>query len=135
MSHSRLAKPKELPQPVSWWRLGLICAVLVVLVVALFCVVSWVRSSPATYETTTGKIVEIRRVVDGTVQSGFGGRIIYGFEVRVQYTVDGQTQDRWLRATDDLSREHLLLKLATHPTECIVYWPPDHPENVKCSLK
>jgi hypothetical protein len=29
----------------------------------------------------------------------------------------------------------MLLKLATHPTECLVYWPPGHPENAKCSLR
>jgi len=135
MSHRHLAKPKQPPQPVVWWRVALISAVPVVLLVALFCGVSWVHSYPSTYKTAPGRILEIRKVVDGIVESRFGGRILYGVEAHVQYKVDGQMRDRWLRVTDDLLREHLLLKLASHPTECVVYWPPDHPENVRCSLK
>jgi Carboxypeptidase regulatory-like domain len=48
---------------------------------------------------------------------------------------DGQIQDRWLRASDDLPPESLVLKLVAHPTKCLVYWPPNHSENAKYSLK
>jgi hypothetical protein len=76
-----------------------------------------------------------KKIVDGIRETEYGGRILYSTEARVQDAVDGQLQDRWLRASDDLTRENLLLKLAAHPTECVVYWPPNHPENAKCSLK
>jgi len=135
MSQSHIRKPKHPPQPVVWWRLALGSSILVVMFAALFLVVNWVRSVPSTYETATGKILEIRKVVDGIRESQSGGKIFYGAEAHVQYMAEGQMQDRWLRASDDLTQESLLLKLAAHPTECLVYWPPHHPENAKCSLK
>jgi hypothetical protein len=135
MSQSHIRKPKQTPQPVVWWRLALGSSILVVLFAALFLVVNWVRSIPSTYETATGKILEIRKVVDGMRESQSGGKILYGAEAHVQYMTEGQMQDRWLRASDDLTQETLLLKLAAHPTECLVYWPPHHRENAKCSLK
>jgi len=135
MSRSHLKRPKQPPQPIVWWRLALGSAILAVAFAVLFFIADWVRSYPSTYETTAGKILEIRKVVDGTRETQYGGTILYGAEARVQYMVNGQIQDRWLRASDDLSRESLLLKLAAHPTGCLVYWPPDHPENAKCSLK
>lgn len=77
----------------------------------------------------------MRRVVDHTRDTLYGGKIIYRAEAHVQYLADGRMQDRWVRASDDLPQESLLLKLAAHPTECLVYWPPNQPENAKCSLR
>jgi hypothetical protein len=134
MSKSHIRSPKQ-PQPIVWWRLALGIAILALSSAALYLLVNWVHSFPSTYKTATGTILEIRKVVDGTRDSQYGGTILYGAEARVQYMVDGQMQDRWLRASDDLAREGLLLKLAAHPTKCLVYWPPNHPENAKCSLK
>ena len=135
MSKSHIRRPKQPPQPVVWWRLALGAAILAASFAALCLIANWVHSFPSTYETANGKILEIRKVVDGTRETGYGGTIVYGAEARVQYKFNGQTQDRWLRASDDLARESLLLKLAAHPTECHVYWPPNHPENAKCSLE
>ena len=135
MSQSQIKKLKQQPPPLVWRRFALSSAVLLVLFAALFVILNWVRSVPSTYETATGKILEIRTVVDGTRDTGYGGRILYGAEAHVQYLLNGRMQDRWLRASDDLPRESLVLKLAAHPTKCLVYWPPNHAENAKCSLK
>lgn len=135
MSQSRITRQPEPPQPVVWWHVALGLAVLLMAVGAVFFAANWVHSSPSHYETATGKILQVRRVVDHTRDTLYGGRAYYRAEAHVQYLVDGQIQDRWLRASDDLSQESLLLKLAAGPTECWVYWPPDHPDNAKCSLK
>jgi hypothetical protein len=135
MSRSHLRRPKQPPQPVVWWRLALGTAILAVSCAALWFIANRVHSVPSTYKTASGTILEIRKVVDGTRETNYGGTILYRAEAHVQYMADGQAQDRWLRASDDLTRESLLLKLAAHPTKCLVYWPPNHPENAKCSLK
>ena len=74
-------------------------------------------------------------MVDHTQDSKYGGNIIYRGEAHVQYVTNGQMQDRWLRISNNLTQDSLLLKLASHPTECLVYWSPNHQENAKCSLK
>ncbi len=134
MSQSHINKPKH-PAPMVWWQLALSSAILLVFFAALFVMANWVHSVPSTYETATGQILEIRTVVDGTRDMGYGGKILYGAEAHVQYLLNGRMQDRWLRASDDLPRESVPLKLAAHPTSCLVYWPPNHAENAKCSLK
>jgi len=135
MSHSHSRRPKEPPPPVIWWQIALFPVVVAVLCAAVFVFSNWVSSTPKTYERTPGKILEMRQVVDGIHESKFGTKVEHAVEARVQFTLNGQMQDRWLRASDDLPRETLLLKLAAHPTECMVYWPPKHPENAKCSLQ
>lgn len=96
---------------------------------------NWIHSFSSKYETTTGKILEIRKVVDHTRETLYGGKITYRAEAHVQFLAAGHIQDRWVLASDNLPEESLLLKLASHPTECLVYWPPSHPENAKCALK
>jgi hypothetical protein len=135
MSHSHIKKPEAPPPQIVWWKLALGAAIFVALVGALWTAVNWTRSFPSTYKTADGKILEMRKVVDGVAETLYGSRVSYGIEARVQYTLDGQTQDHWLRASDNMPRETLMLKLANHPTECLVYWPPNHPENAKCWLK
>jgi hypothetical protein len=135
MSQSHIKKPKQPPQPIVWCRFAIGSAVFLLLFAALFVIVNWVHTVPSTYETANGKILEIRNVVDATLETQSGGKILYGAEAHVQYLLNGRMQDRWLRVSDDLPRESLVLKLAAHPTKCLVYWPPNHPENAKCSLK
>jgi hypothetical protein len=132
MSQSHIKKPKEPPPQSIRWKLALVFTALVLSVAAVFVIANWAHSFPSTYSTTSGKVLEIRKVVDGTVDSLYGGRVRYGFEARVQYMTNGQMQERWLRASDDMPRETLLLKLVSHPTECVVCWPTNHPENTKC---
>src|SRR5262249_52075185 len=127
-------QPKP-PQPVVWWHIALGLAILLIGVAAVYLAANWVHSFPSTHETATGKILEIRKVVDHTRDTLYGGKISYRAEAHVRFTADGQMQDRWIRASDDLPQDSLLLKLAANPTECIVYWAPGHPENAKCSLK
>jgi hypothetical protein len=106
--HIRESKPRALIS-ISWWRLALCFASVVIVFVSLYLVANWIHSFPSTYETANGKILGIRKVVDGTIDSQYGGKILYGFEAHVQYVANGQSQDRWLRASDDLPREgHLL---------------------------
>ena len=125
----------EAATAIAWWHIALGLATVLIVVTAVFTAANWIHSLPSTYETATGKILEVRRVADHTRDTLYGGNVIHRAEAHVQYEVDGRMQDRWLRASDDLPRESLLLKLAAHPTECLVYWPPNHPENAKCSLK
>lgn len=135
MSQSRITRQPEPPQPVVWWHVALGLAILLIAVAAVFFAANWIHSSPSHYVTASGRILEIRRVVDNARDTLYGAKVSYRAEVHVQYLVDGQIQDRWLRASDDLSQETLLLKLASRPTECLVYWKPNHPENARCSLK
>ena len=135
MSQSRITGKPKPSQPIVGWHIALGLATILLMVVAVYLAANWIHSFPSTSETATGKILEIRKVVDHTRDTLYGGKISYRVEAHVRYLADGQTQDRWVRASDDLSQEGLLLKLAAHPTECLVYWPPSHPENAKCSLR
>jgi hypothetical protein len=135
MSQSRSRRLPKPPQPIVWWHIALGFATVLILLAAVYLAANWIHSFPSPHQTATGTILEIRKVVDNTRDTLYGGKINYRLEAHVQYVADGQKQDRWLRASDDLTRESLLLKLAAHPTNCLVYWPPNHPENAKCSLK
>jgi hypothetical protein len=134
MSQTRIKKPMQ-PRPTDWWRTGLVVLILGLLLGTLYFSSSWVHRFPSTYSTTTGTILEIRKVVDRSLDTSHGGRILYRADAHVQYTADGRPQDRWLRASDDLSPDDLEVKLAAHPSGCLVYWPPNHPEDAKCSLR
>ena len=122
------------PRQIVWWHIALGFATVLISLAAVYLAANWIHSFPSPHETATGTILEIRKEVDNTRDTLYGGKINYRLEAHVQY-VDGQMQDRWLRASDDLTRESQLVKLAAHPTTCLVYWPPNHPENAKCSLK
>ncbi|HEY1576761.1 MAG TPA: hypothetical protein VGF82_06805 [Terracidiphilus sp.] len=135
MSQSRITRQLKTPQPVVWWHIAFGLATMLSGVAAVYLVANWVHSFPSKYETATGRILEIRKVVDHTRDTLYGGKISYRAEAHVSYMADGQVQNRWLRASDDLPQDSLLLKLAANPAECLVYWPPSHPENAKCSLK
>lgn len=135
MSHRHIRMPEAPPQPLVWWRVALWPGVIVVLVCAVWVIANWVHGAPGNYETAHGRILEMRQVVDGVRDSKYGGRIVYGVQARVQYSVNGQMQERWLRASDHMGRESLALKLAQNPTECLVYWPPEQPENARCWLE
>lgn len=135
MSRSRITKQPKPPQPIVWWHIALGFATILIGVAAVYLAANWIHSIPSKYETSTGKILEIRKVVDHTRDTLYGGKISYRAEAHVQYLADGRLQDRWLHRSDDLTQEGLLLKLASHPTESLVYWSPNHPENARCSFK
>lgn len=135
MRKIRVQKPEAPPPPIVWWKIALGGAIFLAVVGALWMAFNVLNSIPTNYERADGKILEIRKVMEGVAESHLGSRVDYGVEAQVQYRVNGQTQVRWLRASDNMARETLAIKLAAHPTECLVYWPPDHPEEAKCWLK
>jgi hypothetical protein len=108
--------------------------------VCLLLILAWAaRTRDDSYDTshltTEGKISETRIVVDHTVESLYGGRIFYRIEAHVTYEIQGQSQDRWVTASEITSLHDMLVaKLARHPQSCQIYWTPDHPENAKCRL-
>ena len=135
MTGDHIRERKEPTQRIIRGRsvLGL-CGVVAVLVMA-YPMINWIRSSPPKSETATAKVLKVRKVIDHTQDTPYGGKIIYRAEAHVQYVGDGKLQDRWLRVSDGLAQDSLLLKLAAHPTECLAHWPTNHPEDARCSLK
>ena len=135
MTGDHIRERMEPTQPIIRGRsvLGL-CGVVAVLVMA-YPTINWIHSSPTESETATAKVLEVRKVVDHTQDTPYGGKIIYRAEAHVQYVADGKLQDRWLRVSDGMAQDSLLLKLAAHPTECLAHWPTNHPEDARCSLK
>jgi hypothetical protein len=111
-----------------------VAAILAILAFILFRVGDW--SPIGEYKTAQGMIQETRIVVAYTRDNQYGGSIYYRIEARVKYKYHGADQLRWLPSSDVTNgREMLEMKLAAHPTSCLVYWLPKYPENAKCSLK
>jgi hypothetical protein len=135
MSQRGIRKQSKPPRQIVWWHIALGFVTVLMILAAAYLAANWIHSFPSPHETAAGEILEIRKVVDNTRDTLQGGKINYRLEAHVQYAADGQMQDRWLRASDDLTQENLLLKFAAHPTKCLVYWPPNHPENARYSLK
>jgi hypothetical protein len=85
--------------------------------------------------TAKGKILETRIVVDHIRESYYGGRILYRIEARVKYQIQNGQQERWMAASEATSeREVLSFRLEPSPINCLVHWPPKHPENARCQL-
>src|SRR4051812_2198527 len=122
MSHSHIRERKQSPLPIIRWRSVLGLAGVVAVFAGAYPTIDWIRSSSSISETAPAKVLEVRKVVDHTQDTLYGGKIIYRAEAHVQYVADGQLQDRWLRVSDGLTQDSLLLKLAAHPTECLAHW-------------
>ena len=136
MSHSHIEQSKPPRQTtIAWWKLALCFAALVIMVAVVYLAPNWMLPFPAAHDSAEAKILEIRKVVDHTAESRFGGKIFYHFEAHVQYVANDKLQDRWLRIADDLPTETLLVRLADHPGHCLAQWLPHHSENARCSLK
>lgn len=134
-THPPSSKPSS-PTTIAWWKLALCFVGVAVALVGLDLIARFTISSSSTaYETSLAKILESKRVVDHTIDSQNGGRIIYRFEAHVIYPANGQKQDRWLPLSADGREDTVLLKVAAHPIHCLAYWPPGQPESAKCSLK
>jgi hypothetical protein len=130
--HIRVAKPVARRKP--WLeRAFFVSFALLVLAGILF--VLWDRPHEP-FETTHGRVLDMRIVVDGIRQSIYGGRISYRLEVRVNYDLVGTPQDRWI-TTDTVTsaREEMAAKIARNPKQCLVYWKPNHPESARCHLE
>jgi hypothetical protein len=86
--------------------------------------------------TAQGNVSDTRIVIDHIRDSQYGGLIFYRIEALVSYEIEGQTQNRWLVASEiTTAREFLVAKLADHPKACQVYWLPNHSENARCRFQ
>lgn len=87
MSQSRVTRQAKPPQPIVRWLIALGVAT-VLIVAAVYLAANWIHSLSSTYETTAGTILEIRKVVDHTRDTLYGGKIIYRAEAHVRYLAD-----------------------------------------------
>ncbi len=55
---------------------------------------NWIHSLPLPQETATGTVLELRKAVENTRDTLYGGKINYRLEKHVRYMADGQMQDR-----------------------------------------
>lgn len=135
MSHSHIRIPKPLPRRNRWTE-AVILALFAALAALYVVDKSYDWSADRQYSTAEGKILETRIVVEHTSESRYGGQIFYRTEARTRFAVNGQEQMRWLTASEPTTtRELLAAKLSSNPTQCEVYWAPNHPETAKCRLE
>ncbi|MGA9072411.1 MAG: hypothetical protein WB424_19275 [Terracidiphilus sp.] len=134
MSHSHIRKPKPEPSQQPWLAVAIGATLIVFLAIAVL-IKTYDWQTDADHLTATGKVLETRIVVDHTRESNYGGRIFYRIDARVQYEIQGGQQERWIAASEATTeRELLSIKLAPSPKNCLVHWPPKHPENARCLL-
>jgi hypothetical protein len=137
MSRNRKRVPAPAPRRKRWIK------VLVVVVLLLTVAALLVKRTPwaagrlrAPRVTVSGTVLDTRVVVDHTSDSRQGGLVFYRIEAHVRYEFQGQTQDRWLTASNaTTARELLDAIIAKQPPNCLVFWTPNHPENAKCLLE
>ena len=137
MSHSHIRAPKPIPPTPrrrTWieWTLG----AWVFVFIALLAFGGWFFwSSDQAYITADGAILETRIAVAYSRDSQYGGHVYYRIEAHTRFDLDGNTQDRWLTASEVAdSREFLSAKFDLQSKACQVYWVPGRPENAKCKL-
>jgi hypothetical protein len=136
VSHSHIRVHEVPPQRNLWLEAGAGIAFFVAVAVLYIAAKVWHPLYDLDHLTTEGKISDSRIVVDHTRESLYGGQIFYRTEALVSYEIDGQTQNRWLTASEiTTERARLASKLADSPKTCQVYWLPGHPENARCRFK
>lgn len=137
MSHSHV-RVRVSPSPAkrNYWAEAAI--VVVILALYLYYVQSRLWPDPVenTHETATGKVLETRLAVTGTVESRYGGGILYRIEAHVTYPLHGHQQDRWMPASESTAdRNYLTFRMVKQTGTCTVYWAPRHEDNPKCILQ
>lgn len=80
-SHIRKSAPPA-PKPIAWWQFALPFTVILLLLVAAYLAVNWIRSSSPNYETVNANILEIRKAVDSTIDSCWKGKRIDELETK-----------------------------------------------------
>ena len=134
MSHSHIRVPKPAKRDSPW--IPIIGTVLIVVLVAWLAfgrLFQWPLNPNDT--TADGKILETRIVVDHLRDSQYGGLIYYRIEAQVKYQIQGKEQEQWIAASEATTDQILLAaRISSHPKTCLVYWPPNHPDNAKCRL-
>jgi hypothetical protein len=135
MSHSHVRVPRTPPQRRPRVEVVLAASVFVAIAFLAFGSLFVGQPSDEVHASAIGSILETRIVVDHIVDSQYGGGIFYRIEARTSYDFQGQSQDRWLTASEiTTARELLQAKLASHPKYCVVYWVAGHSENARCRL-
>ena len=134
-SHIRVEKLEPVPQR----KIGLEILFGVVFLLVAGSVLVYMFSRPQIdieHDTAPGRILESRIDVVQIWNGRRGGAIDYQIQARVQYTLHGQLQDRWMPASGwETNRDYLQLQINEHPKGCEVYWLPAHPENPKCRFE
>jgi len=137
MSHSHIRVHESPPQRNLWLETTFGVAFVAFVAIAAFYVPGiWHPLYDLDHLTAPGNVSDTRIVIDHTRDSLYGGQIFYRIEALVSYEIDGQTQNRWLTASEvTTERGRLASKLAGSPKSCQVYWLPDHPENARCRFQ
>jgi hypothetical protein len=137
MSHSHIRVRESPPRRNYWLEAAFgIFFVALVAVASLYAIRIWHPLYDLDHLTALGNVSDTRIVIDHIRDSPYGGKIFYRIEAQVSYEIDGQTQNRWLTASETTTeRGRLASKLAGSPKTCQVYWLPDHPENPRCRFK
>jgi hypothetical protein len=135
ISRHRIHVPKPPPSREPWIAFPIVIGTVgFTVIVALGPLMDSLSDRP--YATALGTVLETRLVVDRIGEGYYGSSAYYRIEARVRFLQKSQVQERWLVAPQmDSKRDLLLIKLAGQPKSCLVYWPPEHPENAKCDLK
>ena len=143
MSHSHIRAQPEPPPAIPqvargvFARLAIFTCVLIPVMAGGFL---WVNYRNSTFwerhNAVDGTVSEVRIVPDSMRESLLGGRVFYRTEAHVQFTAEGQSQDRWLIAGEpSSSTAWLRFKIPSSIKKCIVYWAPGHLESAQCELK
>jgi hypothetical protein len=132
-SHARAPQRRHLRRP---WLETVAGATILLLILAVVLTRFPRRNGYSDHTPVVGNILETRIALADTGDTRFGGYILYRIEAKVRYEYRGQTQERWMIASEaPETRDILEAKLATSPKTCQVSWSPDHPENPKCRFQ
>ncbi len=136
MSQSHVRIPKAPPSWKPQWPFWVGTPLIVGLIGFLSFWGAFRNSGPSgTHSTAQGRISETRVVVDHIFDGSRGGRIFYRLEAHVSFLAEGTSQDRWLVVPQDITdRDWLMVKEATNPKSCQVYWTPGYPDDAKCKI-
>jgi hypothetical protein len=86
-------------------------------------------------QTSQATILNSRIARAGTVDTYYGGSILYRIEVLARFSQNGVSQTRWIFASDPSSdRATLQLRILNFPQHCIAYWPVNRPDSVRCTF-
>jgi hypothetical protein len=137
MSHSHIRVPKPVPVPKRrrWFEVLFIVGACPL---ALEGSLSIFMRSPfdTEHESAIGGVSESHVALVGSIDSRYGGHILYQIEAHVRYPYLNQIQDRWMAGSEqNFSRQILEARIRKHPNACEVYWLPNHPENAKCRFE
>ena len=134
-THVRVRVPKT-PVKRNYWVEAAIFAVAIVLGGYYVQSRLWPDPVENSHETAKGRVLETRLALVGTMDSKYGGAILYRIEAHVTYPLHGASRDRWMPASETTGdRLFLALQMMKQSGKCLVYWAPHHEENPRCLLQ